>query len=271
MAFFFLKDPCGIICLLITYSSIIYADYVVLAEIVVPQHGDSKTCSISGCLHVVVFNALLFLLFYSHVKAMLTDPGYVPFPEIAVDFSETRRSSRKKNLNDDDWTVCRQCELFRPPRSHHCRVCRRCVRKMDHHCPWINNCVGERNQKYFILFLFYTGLSCLHALILIATSWSDPIPDQNESQKTYHRIRLIALIVICLLFCLFVISVLYDQFYSICYDVTAIEIGTKREGKSTKMKKQLLIETFGTGSYLKWFFPCSSTHLAQDYRIDYNV
>lgn len=42
---------------------------------------------------------------------------------------------------------------------------------MDHHCPWINNCVGERNQKYFIQFLVYVGILSAYAIILIVISW----------------------------------------------------------------------------------------------------
>lgn len=39
----------------------------------------------------------------------------------------------------EGWTVCSRCETYRPPRAHHCRVCQRCIRRMDHHCPWWEN------------------------------------------------------------------------------------------------------------------------------------
>jgi len=43
-------------------------------------------------------------------------------------------------LQDNGWTVCMKCETYRPPRAHHCRICRRCIRRMDHHCPWSVSC-----------------------------------------------------------------------------------------------------------------------------------
>ena len=56
---------------------------------------------------------------------------------------------------------CDKCLVVRPPRVHHCSVCKGCVMRMDHHCPWINNCVGQFNQKFFILFCFYSLIGCL--------------------------------------------------------------------------------------------------------------
>ncbi|CAJ1460435.1 unnamed protein product [Effrenium voratum] len=58
------------------------------------------------------------------------------------------------------------CFRSKPPRAHHCSVCKRCVLKMDHHCPWINNCVGFNNYRYFCLFMLYLALGCLYVVVM---------------------------------------------------------------------------------------------------------
>lgn len=68
---------------------------------------------------------------------------------------------------------CPKCCCIKPERAHHCSVCQRCIRKMDHHCPWVNNCVGEKNQKYFVLFtvIFLNVLFCVRFVKYYAVSY----------------------------------------------------------------------------------------------------
>ncbi|GAQ79895.1 hypothetical protein KFL_000400390 [Klebsormidium nitens] len=64
--------------------------------------------------------------------------------------------------------VCGTCQLPRPARSKHCSVCNRCVARFDHHCGWMNNCIGERNIRFFVAFLIGHTLLCWYGTYLIA-------------------------------------------------------------------------------------------------------
>lgn len=68
---------------------------------------------------------------------------------------------------------CKKCMAPKPPRSHHCKICGHCVMRMDHHCPWTGNCIGLKTHKFFICFLFWTIMACLHVAI------STPLLNQN--------------------------------------------------------------------------------------------
>lgn len=61
---------------------------------------------------------------------------------------------------------CGTCRVQRPARSKHCRVCGRCVARLDHHCIWVNNCVGLLNMRLFLAFLTTTAFLCLYGTVL---------------------------------------------------------------------------------------------------------
>ncbi|XP_031257374.1 probable protein S-acyltransferase 15 [Pistacia vera] len=65
---------------------------------------------------------------------------------------------------------CDKCSAHKPPRAHHCKVCRRCVLRMDHHCLWINNCVGYQNYKAFLVLVFYATIGSLYSTVMITGS-----------------------------------------------------------------------------------------------------
>ncbi|XP_012257947.2 palmitoyltransferase ZDHHC3-A [Athalia rosae] len=254
----FVRDLCGIVCIIVTYIAVFYADYVVVRWIVLHTMQDS----LWGPFHVVTFNTVVLLLVMSHLKAVCSDPGVVPLPQTRMDFSDIHTGGNRDDFDErDDWTVCTRCETYRPPRAHHCRICKRCIRRMDHHCPWINNCVGERNQKYFIQFLVYVGILAFYAITLVILSWvSDCSECSNDVAIKQSRIlHCVILVLESALFGMFVVAILVDQFQAILGDETAIERiqgHNHHHNKTTPRTLTLLAQVCGKSHPALWLLPC---------------
>ncbi|XP_075413276.1 palmitoyltransferase ZDHHC19 [Tenrec ecaudatus] len=61
---------------------------------------------------------------------------------------------------------CRKCCFHRPPRTYHCPWCDVCVEDFDHHCKWVNNCIGHRNFRLFMLLVLFL---CLYSGAVLVT------------------------------------------------------------------------------------------------------
>jgi palmitoyltransferase len=120
-----------------------------------------------GC--TIAFNIIFTLAMISFLRAVFTDPGYIPdswsvHPDDLESGERTRlmpavlQTQEKKH--DGTVRICRKSKpaMYKPDRAHYCRVMQRCVLKMDHFCPWLNNCIGFYNHKFFVLFVAYMAM-----------------------------------------------------------------------------------------------------------------
>ena len=67
--------------------------------------------------------------------------------------------------------TCRVCKEIKPARTSHCQMCNLCVFAMDHHCPWVNNCLGQDNYRYFLLFISYLTVGAVWYALTIVSIW----------------------------------------------------------------------------------------------------
>ncbi|XP_022647269.1 palmitoyltransferase ZDHHC17-like isoform X1 [Varroa jacobsoni] len=91
-------------------------------------------------------------LFYNFWRSWRADPGIIP-----KDRDHQFRTIIELSERDgfDATLFCSSCLVRKPLRSKHCSICDCCVARFDHHCPWVANCIGAKNHKNFMLYLFF--------------------------------------------------------------------------------------------------------------------
>lgn len=138
----------------------------------------------------ILFAYLFCLCFSSFLHASVVDPGIIPRNLHSMPPPDPSDDPLVIGPPTNDWVMvklatsevaamdvpvkfCKTCNIWRPPRCYHCRVCDNCIETLDHHCVWLNNCVGRRNYRYFFAFvssstflaLFLIGASLAHILV----------------------------------------------------------------------------------------------------------
>ncbi|XP_020592342.1 probable protein S-acyltransferase 7 [Phalaenopsis equestris] len=157
-------DPRG---LLLTSVSVILSEWTFCNYIC------SRTLLDQFVLIVTLSVLLTAVVIVSLIMASTRDPGIIPRNEsspLEDIASSSRVRSRRITIDGIEVRIkyCRICKIFRPPRSFHCQVCDNCVEKFDHHCPWLSQCVGLRNNRYYMMFIF---MALVFFVYMLSFSW----------------------------------------------------------------------------------------------------
>ncbi|CAG0890332.1 unnamed protein product [Darwinula stevensoni] len=248
--FWCIKDIFGLICAIMTWSLLLYAEFVVVYVIL--QFDGIFTWY--NAINMVIFQLLAFLAVSSHIRTMLSDPGAVPRG------NATRENIQRMGLREGSVTFkCPKCCCIKPERAHHCSVCQRCIRKMDHHCPWVNNCVGENNQKFFVLFTFYIAVISIHALFLAINHFLLCIHTEWKECSLYTPpstvVLLLFLVFEAVLFAIFTAVMFGSQIVAIWNDETGIESLKKEEARWVRKSKWKSVEAVFGRFGVQWFSP----------------
>jgi len=215
-----------------------------------------------------VYCYLCALALACHAKTTFTDPGSVPLSAVPVE-----AMGGFDNGNGVQHAMCSQCQTFKPPFSHHCRICNRCISRMDHHCPWMNNCIGAGNLKHFLLFLIYTWICSATSLILLG--WNYFFCDDEQCIFNSILVELVRVMtVLSVGSFLFTSSMIMNVCYGLMTGIGTIDrlkkkaLNTMRDSDEEPIP---LKDVFGIGGYWTWMFPLDPVFEDVDHVMRYST
>lgn len=98
------------------------------------------------------FSYSLLIMTFFHLS--FSDPGIVVSKNLGE--SWLKKVERGDKITD----MCPYCKLRKDFNTKHCHNCGYCICNFDHHCNWVGRCIGKKNRRLFMTFLFVILWNC---------------------------------------------------------------------------------------------------------------
>ena len=267
-------DCCGLVCAFITMGLHVFAYWAQCAYIFKPWLG-------LGSAPHIIYTLLAGLAVASHTRCQFTAPGVVPAactpptrPTIECDDKDEEEQLNIYYGKLHSRYTHHRTGTIKPRTSHYCHEVDAVVIKMDHYCPWVNNVVALFTQKYFLLFVFYTCLTCIFCAITLGGRFfscyranaRSKYSGWNSSKKkpawcspnSTDTIVTICNVVEALIFGIFTIAMGCDQAEAIAENTNYIDRLQKKRGEQQTLL-QSMEDVWGEPFGWRWFFPLAPT------------
>lgn len=190
---------------------------------------------------LVSFNFGITLIYWTFYLSCL-DPGSVRHDYVPPDNIDAR--------------YCKTCKAFKPPRTHHCKKCGRCILRMDHHCPWLSGCVGYYNHAAFIKFMlcvvpttgflawtsavrlwniYYSTTGSSPAVVETCITVSNLVRSCSSFVHGVNKFHQIASLCVCMM----VTTLLLYQLWCLVENITTIESWHKKRTEDFIRRKKI--------------------------------